>query len=311
MKSQRDSDHVNATAMLVHESGKRDYAKYNKYVVWVNEKEAEVANSSGSKIDFRAKRARMENANEGVEYDEGDVNAAIEVEFEDDNNYRNADPESIVITPDISFAVGEDDMPSTSGSVSDYNPSYLKLQPNVPYNSAETGASLVPDEKILNCYYCDFKHKETKVMVSHLSLHAGMKPYACSFCGFDSNWREVVVRHCVSRHGGSSANVDQRFRCTANRSVCKIVDENGIVKQNMSDSLQLNSAAKAYQETHQSVRISGFKGSFKCNMCPFRAEKAFHMDFHVKRHQPSSGPYKCTYCPYWVCLKVDDYLDLF
>lgn len=295
MKSQRDPKHVNAKAMLVHESGKRDYSKYNKYVVWVNQKEAIANNVSNPKIDFRAKRAKLD-ATDGVEYEDNEVNHSNEVEYEDENSY-NCDPESIVITPDICFEVqGEED--STAPNVQynqGFNPS---LQPNVPYNSNSNS----DDTKLLQCSYCDFKHKESKVMVSHLSSHAGMKPYRCRRCGFDSNWREVVVRHCVARHQTNSEDVEQRFRCTVNKSFCKIVDDNIAPKTvGSTPNSHLPSAVQAFQESHQSVRISGFKGSFVCDLCPFRAEKAFHMDFHVKRHQPSSGPFKCPHCPYWVC----------
>lgn len=298
MKSQRDAKHVNAKAMLVHESGKRDYSKYNKYVVWVNQKDAIANNSSNTKIDFRAKRARLEQND--MEYDENDINQTIEADYEEENNFNSTDPESIVITPDICFAVqGEDNDSSCATGVVDYNQGFNQsLRPNVPYNS--NTASTQEDTKLLQCYYCDFKHKESKVMVSHLSSHAGMKPYRCRKCGFDSNWREVVVRHCASRHNSSADDVEQRFRCTVTKSMCKIVDENNITKSTSAVSSHLPSAVQAFQESHQSVRISGFKGSFICDLCPFRAEKAFHMDFHVKRHQPSSGPFKCPHCPYWV-----------
>lgn len=297
MKSQRDQKHMNAKAMLVHESGKRDYSKYNKYVVWVDQKDAIANNTSNPKIDFRAKRARMEQ-NDGIEYEDNDAtNQTNEPDFEDNDSY-NCDPESIVITPDICFEVqGEEDSPNTNVQYTQgFNPS---LQPNVPYNSNQP-SSTPEDSKLLQCFYCEFKHKESKVMVSHLSSHANMKPYRCKRCGFDSNWREVVVRHCVARHQSNSEDVEQRFRCTVNRSMCKIIDDNIAPKMSSAVASHLPSAVQAFQESHQSVRISGFKGSFVCDLCPFRAEKAFHMDFHVKRHQPSSGPFKCPHCPYWV-----------
>ncbi|CAG2101412.1 unnamed protein product [Medioppia subpectinata] len=303
MKSQRDPKHAEAKAMLVHESGKRDYSKYNKYVVWVNQKEVIANNTSNPKIDFRAKRARLE-PNDGIEYEDNDTNNQTnEVECEDDNSYNCPDPESIVITPDICFEVqGEEDDESNANMEYNqgFNPSF---QPNVPYNSNPSVNSTPEDTKQLQCSYCEFKHKESKVMVSHLSSHAGMKPYRCRRCGFDSNWREVVVRHCVARHQSNSEDVEQRFRCTVNKTMCKIIDDNIAPKMMSASTSHLPSAVQAFQESHQSVRISGFKGSFRCDLCPFRAEKAFHMDFHVKRHQPSSGPFKCPHCPYWVNAK--------
>lgn len=82
-------------------------------------------------------------------------------------------------------------------------------------------------------------------------------------------------------------------------------------------------------------KVSGFKGEFQCDKCPFRAEKvsnlvhclrfkfanppnprrslanpilaflqAFHMDFHSKRHvKMPNADFKCDYCDYWVNAK--------
>lgn len=296
MKSQRDENHLNAKPVLVHDSGKRDYAKYDKYVVWMAEHEAEASNASAKMLDFRAKRIRTGEGSDG--YDEGDINNALEVDFADDasGSYNaDADPENIVITPDISFAVPGDD------GDNDDDQSYVNinqpLQPNIPYNSADNHHE--ENSKLLQCSYCDFKHKESKVMVSHLSVHAGVQPYRCKKCQFNSNWREVVVRHCAAKHGTSAEDVEQRFKCTVSKFMCRIIDEQGNLKL-PPITPELPSAVRHFQETHQSVRISGFQGNFTCNLCPFRATKAFHMDFHMKRHQPSSGPHKCPKCPYWV-----------
>ena len=50
MKAQRDPNHEKARPVLIHDSGKRDYSKYNKFVVWVGQAEAEMANNEANKI---------------------------------------------------------------------------------------------------------------------------------------------------------------------------------------------------------------------------------------------------------------------
>ncbi|RWS26307.1 zinc finger protein Xfin-like protein, partial [Leptotrombidium deliense] len=321
MKSQRDSEHLNAKPVLIHDSGKRDYRKYNKYMIWVDQKEAESCSVNTNKIDFRAKRQKVDEF-ENMECEDVDANVGdrnTENDFED-----SADPESIVITPDISYA-----FPNVSTDKDEcLNTSYqsVALQPNVPYVFGKTPQETT--SKLFYCAYCDYTHKDSKALVSHLSVHAGKKPYKCRFCGFSSNWKEVVSRHASLRHNGSVKDVELLFKYTVSKYICRIVDDSGDIKlgpevttpaslppaptkestPKVSDSkLRTFADGQAIKTANRLVaagRLSGFKGSFKCDLCPFRAEKAFHMDFHLKRHQPARGAdFKCPHCPYWVNAK--------
>ncbi|RWS11843.1 zinc finger protein Xfin-like protein [Dinothrombium tinctorium] len=318
MKSQRDPEHFNAKPVLIHDSGKRDYRKYNKYMVWVEQMEVERCSVNSNKIDFRAKRQKMD-PSEIADYDEND--AMIDEQNQGNEHEDNVDPESIVITPDISFA-----FPNVSNDKAEcMNTSYqsLSLQPNVPYVSDTAKTINEPASKLFYCAYCSYTHKDSKALVSHLSVHAGKKPYRCRFCGFSSNWKEVVSRHASSRHNGSVKDVEQLFKYTVTKYICRIIDESGDLnlgpEVTTSDSLPTSAPKTSdilVEEERTCVekqplnrqiipgRISGFRGSFKCDLCPFRAEKAFHMDFHLKRHQPAKGAdFKCPHCPYWVNAK--------
>jgi len=200
--------------------------------------------------------------------------------------------------------------------------------------------------KLLHCAYCNFTHKESKSMVSHLSVHTGKKPYKCHWCDFSSNWKEVVARHAKSRHNGSNLDVDQLFKYTVSKFICRVIDEKGELNltpevtfaedlrgretcngaapleedidsvdndETLASSVQGAGDEKEHSATNNNSAttstftrfgLSGFRGEFKCELCPFRAEKAFHIDFHVKRHQPSEGAdFKCPHCPYWVNAK--------
>ena len=190
--------------------------------------------------------------------------------------------------------------------------------------------------KLLHCAYCEFTHKESKSMVSHLSVHTGKKPYKCRSCEFSSNWKEVVARHAKARHNGSNLDVDQLFKYTVSKFICRVMDEKGELnlgpevtfpehikqqqQQFAGQGMQSPSLDDDDQDNESQVLehvespiatpsssrfgVSGFKGDFKCDICPFRAEKAFHIDFHLKRHQQSDGAdFKCPHCPYWVNAK--------
>lgn len=265
------------------------------------------------------------------------------------NEDESSNQEEMVVTPDISFAFVPNGVPAPQYDP-DTNMFYSQpgLQPNVPYESPAAAAASKPHQahaeptaKLLHCAYCSFTHKESKSMVSHMSVHTGKKPYRCRHCGFSSNWKEVVARHAKSRHDGSNLDVDQLFKYTVSKFICRVVDETGelnvgpevtrlediIRPKAVSNTPRPSPAPKALADHHSMVtpgaaedpldnrlidasgqevasRLSGLRGSFKCEICPFRAEKAFHIDFHMKRHQEGRGvDFKCPHCPYWVNAK--------
>lgn len=198
--------------------------------------------------------------------------------------------------------------------------------------------------KLLHCAYCDFTHKESKSMVSHMSTHTGMKPYKCRSCEFSSNWKEVVARHAKARHNGSNLDVDQQFKYSVCKFICRVSDTKGEMNleevtfpEDIASGGRGNDASSVDEEepvlniasapnstngdsevesvinpsggsngsnNNSKLGLSGFRGEFKCELCPFRAEKAFHIDFHLKRHQQAEGAdFKCPHCPYWVNAK--------
>ena len=194
--------------------------------------------------------------------------------------------------------------------------------------------------KLLHCAYCDFTHKESKSMVSHMSTHTGKKPYKCRHCLFSSNWKEVVARHAKARHNGSNLDVDQQFKYSVSKFICRVSDDKGglkleevtfpediVGKGNDASSVDedepalniasapnscngdseiesFNPSSGSNANSNSKLGLSGFRGEFKCELCPFRAEKAFHIDFHLKRHTQMDGAdFKCPHCPYWVNAK--------
>ncbi|KAI1285450.1 Zinc finger protein [Halotydeus destructor] len=268
--------------------------------------------------------------------------------------------EDIIITPDIGFtmSLGQGSNSSQYDDTSDTYYNQPGLQPNVPYFSSVTEMSkpksspesipVTPEKevKLLHCAYCSFTHKESKSMVSHMSVHTGKKPYRCKPCGFSSNWKEVVARHAKSRHDGSNADVEQLFKYTVNKFICRVIDETGELNlgpevTQAEDVIRLRQASLASNQSlakkttnnalidHESMicpipptedlldnrlldgdgnevasRLSGLRGNFKCEHCPFRGEKPFHIDFHIKRHKQQPGAdFKCPFCPYWVNAK--------
>ena len=355
IKAQKDSNHLEAKLVLIHDSNKRDYRKYNKYIIWVNQEDVDTNGMLINKLNSKAKKMKLENE---------DTNLDGKFNYHQDDNQetmRNcSNPESMVITPDFSFAIpcykSEKRNPLANENCESYKSE--SLRPNVPYFSAANQTKASKYSKLFYCAYCDYSNVDRKLLVSHMSTHTGLKPYKCNLCSFSSNWKEVVVRHVSSRHNGSSKDVIQRLKYIVNKYICRIVDESGeidpgpeitrseaimrplasINNSNSNEMTELDeqennhyiptvnnqmykkckdskltpsSSAKkpvlacpSSTSTIVSSKFSGFRGAYQCSLCPFRAEKSFHINFHAKRHQPVKGAdFKCPHCPYWVNAK--------
>lgn len=322
MKAQRDPNHAKARPVLIHDSGRRDYSKYSKFVVYVDQAEADLANNEASKIDFRAKRFRPDSDEFGAAEDGMPI----------DNN---------LLMPEVCFEEVDGESTDLINSP-DNNTGKQQLSPNkskyglasTPTSSSST--SVTTKSVILSrhansrnrhifCEQCDFKHAFSRVVVAHMSQHAECKPYACKQCSFESNWREVLINHNRSAHTDTDPlDFEMRFRCA--------IDENGvchILKLSPEEIAQLEleaSAAATSQSNDVAIEapvttatptptasaenanssltepnIYEEKAVIRCPFrCPFLTTNHKKMSIHCRFHNPSKGSLKCNYCPYYV-----------
>ncbi|XP_013779700.1 uncharacterized protein LOC106464137 [Limulus polyphemus] len=136
--------------------------------------------------------------------------------------------------------------------------------------------------KLYHCNLCNFKHSDRKVVVSHMTVHAGVKPYRCRICKFTSNWRHVILRHIKNKHCGNFKDLEECFSFKLKSRV-----------------LHLTSIST---ESKQVAKKNCYPLEwFKCNLCPYSCQKQFYMKTHLKQHQPRDGSLlKCLHCPYYV-----------
>lgn len=288
-----ETDHENATALLVHHSGNRDYKKYDKYLILINKNDIDNHNSNHQQdkrglIDPQNLNANNQPQNGNNEFlnnlsslinnlsknQNGNQNEELEdnksmdgdeqMDYTNSNNLDQDDDqdfnaEDIVITPDITFSIGNEmdlsinqqqqqqsllnsasALSSLSNSLASSlnylnNNNHLALNSNLLNNSTCSTSSSNntnnttnnKQSKLFYCAYCKYTHRDSKSLVSHLSQHAGKKPFKCRICGFSSNWREVLNRHVSSRHAGTSKDIEQLFRYSVCKYICRIKDENG------------------------------------------------------------------------------------
>ncbi|XP_015926506.2 zinc finger protein 208 isoform X2 [Parasteatoda tepidariorum] len=300
LKGCRDKFNNKACVLLTDESGRRNYEKYEKYLVDINyqptsaravvpkfsepstlpEPEATRNMSRTSYMEpSPPKSCTYDFRNIGSNFEDSrNVNSNLEETRNLSSSFEDA-PENIVVTPDINIP----DQSEVLGSAAEY------LYGN-QYSMLGTPPSKSTDSKMFTCKHCDFKHATKRVVVSHLSLHAGIKPFRCRACGISSNWRHVIVRHVKDSHNGYMNEVEDRINYVQEGHSLRLAGTGSNIKE----------AFKPNQERNQNNQ----RQFFECKVCPYRCDKEFYMKFHMKQHRPREGAvFKCDYCPYYVKFK--------
>lgn len=270
LKGCRDKFHNKACVLLTDESGRRNYEKYEKYLVDINEPPPTVFSrlpdaTSIPDVDSRYNCNRppqLEQTNKNCSYDFRNIGS----NFEDT-------PENIIVTPDINIPDHSDMMDSQQN--------YYNNQSDFGEDTSERNI-----DKCFFCKHCDFKHPTKRVVISHLSVHAGIKPFRCRACGITSNWRHVIVRHVKDAHNGYMNEVEDRI---------------SYVQEGFA--LRLTSVNSSNQNTDANIPKT-CTPQFGCKICPYKCDKEFYIKFHMKQHRPREGAiYRCDYCPYFVKFK--------
>lgn len=291
MKAQRDPIHEKAHPVLIHDSGKRDYSKYNKFVVWIGREEADIANEVNNRIDFRARRFKNESD-----------------ECENEDNGFNETARSLLI-PEVNFEI-DDEFGVEGCTIRKYSTrsSIVFRHPN-------------SSSKPISCSQCDFRHHFARVMVAHMSSHNQAKPYGCTECSFETKWKEMILDHYSNIHENRNPNEFQiRFRCAIDEnSICRILsadevdrfEKNNVSKISISvvgstpPSHSTSTASITLQNDHQNSsliepNIYEEKTVIRCELCPFITTNMKKMSIHCRFHNPSKGSLKCKQCPYYI-----------
>lgn len=285
LKGCRDKDHNKACVLLTDESGRRNYEKYEKYLVDPNQTVSGYQTPSpdvnemqeNQSVRFSVPKPNYsELSNKSCSYDFRNIGS----NFEDG-------PVNIVVTPDIPLPDNPDSQDSQDN--------YLNNQSeNIENGSSVSNGTMNPSEaKFFYCKHCDFKHSTKRVVVSHLSSHAGLKPFRCRACGIVSNWRHVIVRHVKDVHNGLMDIVEERINFVQEGFALRLISVSGDNDNNDNDNEEpIPDPEKSSDQ---------FYG---CKICPYKCDKEFYMNFHMKQHRPREGAvFKCDYCPYFVKFK--------
>lgn len=288
IRLKKDKDHDKACVLLTDESGRRNYEKYEKYLVDANQQplnhnqqtsgyqeESTEVNDMQDSVRFSTPKPNFnESSNKNCTYDFRNIGS----NFEDS-------PINVVVTPDIPLFDAPDTQEVPENYLNNQSES-LDIDPPLPNESPSSAG----DAKYFHCKHCDFKHSTKRVVVSHLSSHTGLKPFRCRACGIVSNWRHVIVRHVKDVHNGYMNVVEERINFVQEGYYLRVISISG-----ENENEEVNTEANVEKSSDQ------FYG---CKICPYKCDKEFYMNFHMKQHRPREGAvFKCDFCPYFVKFK--------
>lgn len=278
LKNCKDKFQNKACVLLTDESGRRNYEKYEKYLVDLNAPApTQTTKPPGVSIvpdvnsAHNINRTQVESPTKNCSYDFRNESPTKNCSYDFRNIGSNFEdtPENIVVTPDINIPDG------TDSSYTVYN-----NQSSENFN----------DAKSFFCRHCNFKHATKRVVISHLSVHAGIKPFRCRACGIASNWRHVIVRHVKDAHNGYMNEVEDRITYS---------QEGFAISLTSVDSNNQQTKVKNNTEVAKT-----YAPQFGCKICPYKCDKEFYIKFHMKQHRPREGAvYRCDFCPYFVKFK--------
>lgn len=247
MKAIRDNSHSNATVLITDETGNKNYDKYKQYLVEVEEKKDGRLIEKSSSPESCNKRRKL------TDDDDESIVSGV------------AEPENIVVTPDLPFSFEDASQISS-----------------VIIQEDQTQKSF---KKFFYCKHCPLKHQEKKFVVSHLAVHAGIKLFYCKLCDFSTNWKHVILRHIRLSHNGDLELIESRVTYTTEGRIIGITD---IKKEHWVNENSIS-------------RPKPIDASLHCEICPYSCQKEAHMKVHMKQHRPRDGAnLKCMFCPYYV-----------
>ncbi|GMR59487.1 hypothetical protein PMAYCL1PPCAC_29682, partial [Pristionchus mayeri] len=64
-------------------------------------------------------------------------------------------------------------------------------------------------ERPFSCNLCPRQFSRSDHLLAHIRRHSGDKPYGCNECPFATHRRDILTRHCAGRHGGKRKRAEQ------------------------------------------------------------------------------------------------------
>lgn len=134
-------------------------------------------------------------------------------------------------------------------------------------------------DRTLKCTYdgCTKVFKTQVALKSHLDIHAGVKNYVCSECGFAFRSKQELKGHILRKH----SNVKKSIPCE----LC------GKLFRHMSN-----------LKSHFNIHKQQNERQHRCSECNVTFKSEITLQNHMTLHDPTR-PFKCSKCPlrYKVC----------
>ena len=141
------------------------------------------------------------------------------------------------------------------------------------YNAMKFHVRQVHCDRNLKCTYqgCERAFKTQVALKSHLDIHAGIKNYVCSECGFAFRSKQELKGHILRKH----SQVKKTLPCE----IC------GKLFRHMSN-----------LKSHFNIHKAQSERQHRCQECNITFKSELTLKNHMVLHDPSR-PFKCNKCP--------------
>lgn len=171
-------------------------------------------------------------------------------------------------------------------------------------------------EQDLTCQLCTFQARDREELRRHLLVHSLNKQYACTMCGYSTQWQDDLTQHVKRYHkqdpdsltddGDSMAAIYEKksyLNSLGLRSNDELENENSRASLDLSSHKSVSPSPSKHHNTMYSKKSGRAPNSaeillpYKCSVCEYRARWPSEITQHMKNHSDEK-PFRCPRCTY-------------
>ncbi|XP_044727180.1 uncharacterized protein LOC123290885 isoform X2 [Chrysoperla carnea] len=308
LKSVRDSAHQQAKVLMTDETGRRNYSKYNKYLMQMKESSLSPTTSDNKMIDNKKSRGATT----------GNVIVTTSTQGNDEESIFTKLPPGIKVTRSVKNCDSE--LNNNQASISIQNnisnnnaTSELQktmkqelLSPTLSVNSTVSASSGGPRRSLWKCKKCNFRDVDRQVLLQHVKEHYIQQRFE-NVLSSDSTTNQTSTpanQHqqqgtesselstsseigTAQTFGENNSNDDERHCRLKHRGNISVLTEDTAEITNNVQNISSSNTAKTDSES-------------QCVLCPFKSNSSSIFLTHMEKHSSQSdiAVYRCIMCTF-------------
>jgi hypothetical protein len=158
-----------------------------------------------------------------------------------------------------------------------------------PLCDREESEISLENEKVSQCFYCDYQADEKSTLEKHiLAVHGTEKLFKCFLCDFSTGWKSSLRKHKLKVH-------NETDDCTYSCNECEFSTKFSRVYKNHLMSLKISGKCETTDERHDPDQYKPNE-PMKCPHCNYTRTQRSKILNHIKSVHEDAKPFKCSQC---------------